>query len=77
MEKIEVEILSPQGEIFKGEAENIVFLTPKGEIQILPGHCEAFFLIEREIKLPFRKFFIKKGVCYFNENKAKIFISFA
>ncbi len=75
MEKIEVEILSPQGEIFKGEAENIVFLTPKGEIQVLPGHCETFFLIEREIKLPFRKFFIKKGVCYFNENKAKIFIS--
>jgi F0F1-type ATP synthase epsilon subunit len=74
MKKIEVEILSLEGEIFKGKTESLEFCTPKGEIQILPDHCEGFFLIEGEIRVFSQKFFTKKGVCFFSENRAIILI---
>jgi F-type H+-transporting ATPase subunit epsilon len=38
MNKFEIEILSPQGLIFKGEIRSAIFPTTSGVITVLPGH---------------------------------------
>ena len=51
MSHILLEILSPQGSIYKGEVDVIILQTPQGEITILPHHASLFTkIIEGEIK---------------------------
>jgi F-type H+-transporting ATPase subunit epsilon len=38
MNKFEIEILSPEGIVFKGEPASVSFPTTKGIITVLPGH---------------------------------------
>ena len=40
MNKLLLKIVSPDGEIFSGEAKSILVTTVNGEVQILAGHAE-------------------------------------
>lgn len=42
MDKLNLKIVSPDGEIFSGEAKSILVTTDNGEVQILAGHAELF-----------------------------------
>lgn len=42
MSKLLLKIVSPDGEIFSGEAKSILVTTTNGELQILSGHAELF-----------------------------------
>ncbi len=48
--KITVEILSPEGQVYQGEADEVIAPTQQGEIAILPNHSALFArLAEGEI----------------------------
>ena len=40
MNKLLLKIVSPDGEIFSGEAKSIIVTTIQGELQILAGHAD-------------------------------------
>lgn len=40
--QLELEVISPEGRVFKGAADAIVLPTAHGEITILPGHTPLF-----------------------------------
>ena len=42
MSNMNLTVVSPDGEIFSGEAKSILVTTDSGEIQILRGHAELF-----------------------------------
>ena len=42
MNKLLLKIVSPDGEIFSGEAKSIIVTTVSGELQVLAGHAELF-----------------------------------
>ncbi|MBE6537825.1 MAG: ATP synthase F1 subunit epsilon [Ruminococcaceae bacterium] len=42
MNKLLLKIVSPDGEIFSGEAKSILVTTTEGEVQIFAGHADLF-----------------------------------
>ena len=40
MKKIEIEIVTPEGLAFSGEAESIILRTDTGDVQIMAGHAD-------------------------------------
>lgn len=44
---MEIEILSPNQKIYKGEAKAITFPGKKGQFQVLDGHAPLFALLKK------------------------------
>ena len=40
MRKFEIEIVTPEGLAFSGEAESVIFHTDTGDVQIMAGHAD-------------------------------------
>lgn len=53
---LQVEVVSPEEELFTGEAEFILARTVEGDIGILPGHTPVLAqLVEHELKVRTRE----------------------
>ncbi len=72
------QIVSLTKTIFYRNVESLSLFTAKGEVEILPGHCEAFFLLKKgPLRLnkgrPHQEtLLIKEGVCHIKDNSITI-----
>ena len=75
--KLTVDILTPQSQIYSGEADEILVPTVKGELGILPGHVSLLTQIlpgELQVKTGSKVEFIAimGGYMEVNQNKVNI-----
>ncbi|MDR1418232.1 MAG: ATP synthase F1 subunit epsilon [Endomicrobium sp.] len=82
MNKFEIEILSPQGILFKGSLSSATFPTASGVITVLPGHANlATKLITGEIIVNasegVRKFSVTSGFIEIENNHINVIAEFA
>ncbi len=77
---ISYRVVSPEKTLFFGVAESITLPTENGEIQVLPGHAESFFILEKgeitlEIKKKKEKISISKGIFHIAKDNAVSIVS--
>lgn len=78
---IDCKIISPKGEILYKNIESIILPSTKGECQVLSGHAESFFLLNKgEIilrgeKIGEKKISISGGVFHIKEDQSIILIN--
>jgi len=68
-------IVSPKKTLFSGPVESITLPSQNGEVQILPGHAESFFLLRKgEIVLKTKErkktISVSEGIFYVASNEA-------
>jgi F-type H+-transporting ATPase subunit epsilon len=83
MNKFEIEILSPQGILFKGNLSAATFPTASGVITVLPGHASLVTkLINGEIVVSttnegLKKFSVTNGFIEIENNHVNVIAEFA
>jgi F-type H+-transporting ATPase subunit epsilon len=82
MNKFEIEILSPQGILFKGNLSSVTFPTISGVITVLPGHTNLVTnLINGEIVINIsgvtKKFSVTSGFIEIENNHVNVIAEFA
>ena len=82
MNKFEIEILSPQGVLFKGNLSSATFPTASGVITVLPGHANLVTkLINGEIVINnsdgTKRFSVASGFIEIENNHVNVIAEFA
>ena len=77
---IDCKIISPQKTIFSGKVKSITLPSAKGECQVLPGHAESFFLLNKgEIilrgEIGEKRISISEGIFHIKEDQSIILIN--